>query len=290
MKHGIYYAYWEHEWAGDYLYYADKVARLGFDILEISGLPLVDYSEGQISELRSAAERNGIMLTAGFGPTFELNVGSSDMKIRHNALEWFKSLFEVLEKLNIKQLGGGLYSYWPVDFTLPNNKAEDWKYSVEGTKLLAELAQNYDVRLDMEVLNRFENHLLNTAEEGLAFVKEVDMPNVKVMLDTFHMNIEEVSLGAAIRKAGSYLGHLHTGECNRDVPGRGRMPWREIGEALRDIGYDGTVVMEPFVQTGGSIGKNIHVWRDISRGASEEVLDERAREALVFQRYMLDGK
>ena len=107
------------------------------------------------------------------------------------------------------------------------------------------------------------------------------------MLDTFHMNIEEDSIGGAIRTAGSLLGHLHTGECNRRVPGKGRTPWREIGEALRDIGYNGTVVMEPFIKMGGTVGSDIKVWRDLSEGANEAEMDKQAQDALVFQRYML---
>lgn len=110
------------------------------------------------------------------------------------------------------------------------------------------------------------------------------------MLDTFHMNVEETSIADAIRTAGSLLGHLHTGECNRMVPGKGRTPWREIGEALRNIQYDGTVVMEPFVAMGGQVGKDIHIWRDISRGATETQLDKDAQDALIFQRYMLEWK
>ena len=139
-------------------------------------------------------------------------------------------------------------------------------------------------------INRFETHILNTSEEGVEFVKEVDKDNVKVMLDTFHMNIEEVSIGDAIRHAGNLLGHLHTGECNRMVPGKGRMPWREIGDALQDIKYDGNVVMEPFVRMGGQVGSDIKIWRDISRGASEEELDADAKRSVEFQRYMLDWK
>ena len=115
------------------------------------------------------------------------------------------------------------------------------------------------------MLNRFENHVLNTAEEGVAFVREVGKPNVKVHLDTFHMNIEEDSFGEAIRTAGPLLGHFHTGENNRRVPGKGRLPWHEIGTALREIGYDGAVVMEPFVKMGGGVGSDIKVWRDLER-------------------------
>lgn len=289
MKHGIYYAYWEREWAADYEYYADKVARLGFDILEVGAAPLPDYSPGQIKSLRACAEKNGIQLTAGYGPTYDHNMGSSDPSVAKNALEWYKRLFDVMAQLDMHLIGGALYSYWPVDFDNAD-KSEDWKRSVEGMQTLAPIAKQYDINLGMEVLNRFESHILNTAEEGVAFVKEIGHDNVKVMLDTFHMNIEETSIADAIRTAGKLLGHFHTGECNRMVPGKGRTPWREIGEALRDIQYDGTVVMEPFVAMGGQVGRDIHIWHDISRGATEAQLDKDAQDAVTFQRYMLEWK
>lgn len=287
MKHGIYYAYWEKEWGADYLYYVEKVAKLGFDILELGAKPLPDYTEKDIAELKACVQANGIELTAGYGPAASQNIGSADAAVRENALKWFTRLFQVMEKLDIHLLGGALYSYWPVDYSVPVDKQGDWERSVEGMKKMGAVAAEYGITLGMEVLNRFENHILNTAEEGVAFVKQVGLDNVKVMLDTFHMNIEEESIGRAIRTAGPLLGHFHTGECNRMVPGKGRTPWREIGEALRDIGYDGTVVMEPFVNMGGQVGSDIKVWRDISHGASEEMLDKDAQDALVFQRYML---
>lgn len=288
MKHGIYYAYWEKEWEADYVYYVEKAARLGFDILEIGAKPLPDYSEEQIRALREAAEKNHIMLTCGYGPAADQNIGSDDPAVRQNGLAWYERLFQVMEKLDIHFLGGAVYFYWPVDYSKPVCKERDWKNAVSGMKELAASAKRYDIVLGTEVLNRFEGYLLNTAEEAVAFVKEVGMDNVKVHLDTFHMSIEEESISGAIRTAGSYLGHLHTGERNRMVPGRGTMPWREIGEALADIGYDGAVVMEPFVQIGGTVGADIKIWHDTSRGADEERLDEEARKALEFQRYQLE--
>ena len=288
MKYGIYYAYWEKEWAADYTQYLKKAEKLGFDILEIGASPLPDYSQEQIRLLRQCAKDSGVTLTAGYGPTFEHNMGSSDPAIREKASEWFKRLFEVMGQLEISKIGGALYSYWPVDFSKPVHKEDDWKYSVEGMKKLSELAKPYQITLNLEVLNRFENHILNTAEEGVQFVTEVDRDNVKVMLDTFHMNIEETSISAAIRTAGNLLGHFHTGECNRMVPGQGRMPWREIAEALHEIQYDGSVVMEPFVRRGGQIEKDIHIWRNMKTDISEEILDRDARNALLFEKYLFE--
>lgn len=288
MKFGIYYAYWEQYWSADFLKYVDKMAALGFDILELNATPLPEYTPKEIAELKARAESKGIELAAGYGPTFDHDMGSKDPEIRKNALEWYKKLFSVMEQLNIHCLVGALYSHWPMDYSQGVDKEEDWKRSVEGMKILGPVAAEHGILLGMEALNRFENHILNTAEEDVRFVKEVGLDNVKVHLDTFHMNIEEDSISAAIRTAGPYLGHFHIGECNRKVPGKGdRMPWKEIGIALNDIGYDGRVVMEPFVRMGGQVGSDIKVWRDISNGATEEQLDLDAKESLEFIRYMM---
>ena len=288
MKYGIYYAYWEQEWRADYQYYIEKVARLGFDILEIAAAPLPTYNDKQLAELKACAAHNGIILTAGYGPGPGQNLSSANPVIRTNAKAFFTDLLKRLNKLDIHLIGGALNSYWPVDYSQSIDKQGDWERSVESVREIARVAADCGVVLCLEVLNRFETYMLNTAEEGVDFVKQVGQANVKVMLDTFHMNIEEDSIGGAIRAAGSYLGHLHTGECNRKVPGKGRIPWREIGEALREISYVGGVVMEPFVKMGGTVGADIKVWRDISCGANEGKMDQDAREALKFSRYMLE--
>ena len=183
---------------------------------------------------------------------------------------------------DIRSIGGALYSYWPVDFSKDLDKAGDFERSVAGMQKLADMAADYGITLNMEVLNRFEGYLLNEAKEGLDYIHAVDRPNVKLMLDTFHMNIEEDSITDAIRLAGKYLGHLHVGEANRKPPREGRMPWKEIARALHDINYTGAVVMEPFVTMGGQVGKDIHIWRDISQGATLTQLDDDVKLSVDF--------
>ncbi len=294
MQHGIYYAYWEHEWDGDYKYYIKKAAALGFDILEIAAGPLPGYTKNQLSELRKCAEENRIRLTVGYGPAPENNIASPDASVRTHALEFYKDLFERMEEIGSDLLGGALYSCWPVDYHGTIDKKGDWERGIEGIAKMGKAAAQYGIKtLGMECLNRFENHVINTSEEGTRFVKSVrelekEAGNVKVMLDTFHMNIEEESIGNAIRTAGELLGHFHTGECNRMVPGAGRMPWKEIGDALKEIHYSGAVVMEPFVMPGGQVGKDIKVWREIVPDISENALDEDAKNALEFQRKIFE--
>ena len=93
----------------------------------------------------------------------------------------------------------------------------------------------------------------------------------------------------AILLAGDKLGHFHVGENNRRVPGKGGFPWYEIGMALRAIGYQKNVVMEPFVMSGGGVGSDIKVWRDLSNGATMEQLDADARRSVEYLRYVFEG-
>ncbi len=289
MKHGIYYSYWEHEWSAKFGPYIEKVAKLGFDIIEVAAHHINDYSDAELAEIRQSAIDNNIILTAGIGPTKSRHLSSPDASVRAAGKAFFEQTLSNVAKLDIRTIGGALHSYWPVDYSQPVDKEGDWARGVEGIHGIADFANNLGINLCIEVLNRFENHVLNTAVEGVAFVKQVGKPNVKVMLDTFHMNIEEDSFSDAIRTAGDLLGHFHTGESNRRVPGKGRMPWHEIGAALREINYTGAVVMEPFVKTGGKIGSDIRVWRDLSNGADEAQLDEDARRSLEFSRFVLGG-
>lgn len=290
MKYGIYFAYWEKEWYADYKKYIDKVSDLGFDILEIScgALKNTYTTDSQLFDLRDYAKEKNIVLTAGYGPTAFENMSSENIEIQKNALLFFTETLQKLEKLGIKTFGGGLYSYWPVDYTKPINKQGDLERSIKNMKKIAKVAETCDITLGMEVLNRFEGYLLNTCEEAISYVDEVGSDHVKIMLDTFHMNIEEDNIASAIRKAGDKLGHLHLGERNRKVPGKGTMPWAEIGQALRDINYQKAAVMEPFVIPGGTVGTEVKVWRNLVTDSSEAALDSAARTSLQFVKHVFE--
>ncbi len=290
MLYGIYNAYWTHEWSANYEYYIPKVKKLGFDVLEISCAALTrDYAtDEKIRDLKKCADDNGIVLTAGYGPTKEQNLCSADDAVVKKAMEFFEMILPKLEMMDIKVLGGGLYSYWPLDPTLPMDKEKDTERAIKNMRKLSKVAEDCDVTLGMEVLNRYEGYMMNTCEEALRFIDAVDSSHVKVMLDTFHMNIEEDNMAAAIRLAGDKLGHLHLGEQNRRVPGKGSMPWQEIGQALRDINYQGAAVMEPFVMKGGTVGSEIKVWRDLVPDVTEEILDRDAKGAVEFVRHVFE--
>lgn len=285
MKYGIYYAFWEKEWNNNFAPYIEKCKRLGFDVLEVACGAFDQLEDSFFTELKAMADENQMLLSGGYGPRFEHNLASVDQESVKKTFLFYEDVFRKMKLAGIDRLGGGLYSYWPVDFGKEIDKDGDWKRSVSRMRELADLAADYDITLHMEVLNRFEGYLLNEASEGMAYVKEVDRQNVKLMLDTFHMNIEEDSLTDAILQAGELLGHFHIGEANRRCPmSGGRVDWKAIGKALHAINYDGYVVMEPFVRMGGQVGKDIHLWRDLSNGADESEMDAAAARSVAYIR------
>lgn len=289
MKYGIYFAYWEKEWNADQKSYISRVKKLGFDVLEISCAMLKAISTQELMEMKKMAANAGITLTAGYGPGANENLASANEDVVKNAVAFYTDILKKLEILEIHTLGGGIYSYWPVDYTRPIDKAGDWERSVKNVRTVGKIAGECGVDYCLEVLNRFEGYLLNTCAECKVFVEQVDVPAVKIMLDTFHMNIEEDSMVEAILLAGDRLGHFHVGENNRRLPGKGGMPWYEIGSALRAIGYDKNIVMEPFVRNGGGVGSDIKVWRDLSKGATDEMLDQDAAASVAFLKNVFSG-
>lgn len=285
MKYGIYYAYWEKEWGGDFCNYISKVKKLGFDVLEVACGDFHTKELSYFKEARKMAESEDIILAGGYGPRPEHNLASTDEALILKAFDFWKDCFEKMNLAGIKKIGGALYSYWPVNFAAGFDKKADTERSIERMKELADIAADYDIVLNMEVLNRFEGYMLNTCEEGIEYVKKVDKPNVKLMLDTFHLNIEEDSFEEAILKAGSYLGHFHVGEANRKPPyAEGRMPWSQIGKTLKQIDYNGYIVMEPFVKMGGKIGEDISIWRNLFEDDSEASLDHAAANSVKYLR------
>lgn len=193
MQYGIYYAYWETEWGGNFVPYVEKCARLGFDVLEVACGAFDRENDAFFHELAAAARANGMALTGGYGPRKEHDLATADNAQAEQTFRFYADMFRKMELAGIDRLGGALYSYWPAHGTPQTDKAADTARSARRMQRLADLASDHGITLGMEALNRFEGYLINTAQECIDYVRAVDRPNVKVMLDTFHMNIEEDS-------------------------------------------------------------------------------------------------
>ena len=280
---GIYYAYWEKEWNADFLPYIKKVKDLGFDDLEINAGAVVDMSSAERKNLAAAAKDAGITLSYCIGLPGKYDLSSEDSAVRKAGIEFTGKMLDGIHEMGGKVLGGIIYATWPmVKVPTYDEKMRMRERSLSSLSEIIKKAEQYDINYCLEIVNRFEQCIMNTAAEGVEYCKELGSPNVKLLLDTFHMNIEEDSIGDAIRSAKGYVGHFHIGEPNRKTPGTGRMPWGEIFGALRDIDYNGMIVMEPFIRVGGQVGKDIKVFRDLSNNATEAQMDKMAAEAASF--------
>ena len=136
---------------------------------------------------------------------------------------------------------------------------------VKQLRELSTYAAERGAVLCVEPLNRFETSFLNLASQAIEVVDRVAHPACKILLDTFHMNIEEQSVGDAIRSAGGRLAQLHTCENDRGAPGSGHVPWKEVAQACKDIGFEGPMVIESFTPKVKSIARAAAIWRPLSR-------------------------
>jgi D-psicose/D-tagatose/L-ribulose 3-epimerase len=259
---------------------APHVAEMGFDWIEA---PL--ESIGDLDHKRGAdiVRRHGLEVSAcaAMGPDRDLI--HPDEAIRKNGVAYLRQAIEATHALGGTNLVGPLYAAvgrtWQ---QTPAERARDLDVLVKNLGELARYAGDYGVILCVEPLNRFETSFINLAEQAIEVVDRVDHPNCQVMLDTFHMNIEEKSLGNAIRAAGKRLRHVHACENDRGAPGSGNVTWNEVAQALKDIKYDGPVVIESFTSKVKSIARAAAIWRSLA-----PTQDDLARDGLKFLKQLL---
>jgi D-psicose/D-tagatose/L-ribulose 3-epimerase len=278
---GIHYGYWTQHWDSDPLQFVKRAQKCGFDILEINAPKVTRMSDSERDALKGAATDAGLGLTYSIGMTSDMDLASEDAATRKKGVAFLKDVARAMKQIGGTVLAGINYSSWPRKLFPGEDKKVLTDRSIEGVREAIKTAEDCDVIFCVEVVNRFEQFMMNTAAEGIAFAQHVGSPNCKILLDTFHMNIEEDSIGDSIEEAGTWLGHFHLGETNRRPPGRGRMPWPEIFGALKKINYQGALVMEPFLVPGGEVGRDICVYRDLIGHGD---LDEEATLSVQFVR------
>lgn len=288
-KLGIFMNFWEKNWEADHKKYIRKAADIGFDILEFQAQPLLEMSDDHIKEFKKYADEVGIELTYSLGLDRRYDVSSLDENIRRGGVTYLQNIIRKMHVGGGVLLSGVSYAGWGTPDDMGDSKKPFWNQSVKSMKEIIKVAEECGVTYCVEAVNRFETCLINTAKEALAYVEEIDSPNIGVLLDTYHMNIEEDNIGDAIRLVGAErLKSFHTGDNNRRAPGRGHIDWDEVFSALASIGYKGHIVSEPFVMKGGEVGRDIHVYRDLIEHPCEASIDAEARYLLQFEKGMLN--
>lgn len=285
-KFGIFMNFWENEWMADHIKYIKKAKDIGFDILEFQAQPLLEMSKSRMDEIKDAAKEYDIELTYSLGLDKKYDISSCDESVRLGGIKYLSEIMDKVHYMGGKIISGVSYAGWGVpagEFT----REKLFENSILSMKELVKKAEEYDITYAVEAVNRFEGVVLNTAEQAVEYVNAVGGKNIGILLDTYHMNIEENNIGDAIRLAGDKLVGFHTGENNRTAPGRGHLDWDEIFGALADINYQGRIVSEPFVMAGGQVGRDIFVWRDLVSDKSEASIDKEAKFLLDFEKSMI---
>ena len=278
---GIHYAYWTQSWDSEPIQFVKSAKKCGFDILEVNAPKIARISDKERDALKGAAADAGLGITYSIGLSADMDLASEDAATRKKGIAFLQDVARAMKYMGGTVMAGVNYSSWPRKLLPGEDKRVLTDRAVDGVREAVKAAEDCGVLFCVEVLNRFEHFIMNTAAEGIAFAERVESPNCKIHLDTFHMNIEEDSIGGAIVESGSWLGHFHLGEPNRRPPGRGRMPWSEIFGALRKINYEGALVMEPFLVPGGDVGRDISVFRYLPGSDNR---DEEAVRSVQFVR------
>ncbi|MFQ5809081.1 MAG: sugar phosphate isomerase/epimerase family protein, partial [Armatimonadota bacterium] len=280
VKIGVNFLLWLSAMGDEALGLIEKSAQMGFDGVQIF---IDEPAKIDTAGIKQAVEDNGLGITCCsiVGP--DRHIISEDPKIRQNAKDYMKAAIEVTNAVGSDIFCGPLYAGVGVLVGRPRNEAE-WALAVEGLSEAGKEAEAAGVTLCLEPLNRFETYFINILDDAVKLAKEIDSPAVKVMGDTFHMNIEEKDIGAAMRGAGDLLCHMHCCGNDRGAPGNGHVPWDDVFGALRDLNYEGWLVIESFVLGNKAIAKAAAIWRDI-----EPSSDQLAQEGLAFLQEMRAG-
>ena len=239
-----------------------KVAELGFGHIEF---PLEGIGDFDYDRARVLTEEYGLAVSCCVAMGPDRDLVHPDPAIQANGKAYVRQAIEITERVGGKNLVGPLYSAvgrkWKAT---PEERARDIDTLVGHLQELAAFAADHGVVLGVEPLNRFETSLINIHDQVIEVVDRVDHPNCGVMLDTFHMNIEEKDLGEAIRHTGSRLVHLHACENDRGAPGSGNVAWDQVQAALADINFGGPVVIESFTADVESIAEAAAIWRKLA--------------------------
>lgn len=216
-------------------------------------------------------------ICAAMGPGRDLR-GTPDEQ--QAAVDYITQTMELMAEIDCPVMVGPLYStVGRAEQIAGDEYRRQWDLVVAHLRQLAIRADSLGVKLAIEPLNRYETDFINTSGQAVALVDEIDHPAIGILLDTYHMNIEEKDPAAAIRKANHRLLHVHACGCDRGAPGNDHIDWNAIRDALSEVNYRGSLVIESFTPAVKVVAKAASIWRDF-----EPSRDDIAVKGIAFLR------
>ena len=233
------------------------IKRWGYDGVEF---PMFTADGSSWKALAARLDDLGLGRTVVTIVSPETNPIGENPAVRRAGVDHLKRCIDSCVTLGATLLAGPFYS--PVGRLVGRGRTDqEWNWAIQALREAADHAAAAGVTLAVEPLNRFETYFLNCAEDAARLVDEVAHPGLRMMLDTFHANIEEKDPAGAIRAAGDRLVHFHVSENDRSTPGEGHIPWPQLFTALQEIGYDGFLTVEAFGRALPEVAAATCIWR-----------------------------
>jgi D-psicose/D-tagatose/L-ribulose 3-epimerase len=249
------------------LHLIEEFKNYGAEVIELA---IYDPSSVTPSKVLDALDKAmlPVPITCGiFGPGRDLRGSKEEVQ---NSVNYLNSLLQLAEKLNSKLICGPMYSsVGRTNSHSPEEREAQQEQIAKALKPLCEKAENMGITLAMEPLNRFETDCINTVDQAIELIQRVGRPNLKIHVDTFHMNIEENNSKASILRAAQHIGHFHASASHRGLLGQDQVHWAEVFSALHAINYQGDIVIESFSPENVTIAKAASIWRTLYHSPDE---------------------
>ena len=259
MKLGIHAYAWCSEWNNEQLDLINRAQKLGMDFIEIPLLVLDKFDSTAVGDRIKSLDFNACTSTVLLNDT---DITSEDAKIRQNGIDYLKKCVKATSDIGATNFSGVIYSKHIRQLDgRPTEKEYTW--SADCLREVADYAKELGVVIGLEPVNRYETFLVNTCEQAVMLKDMIDRDNIKIHLDTYHMNIEEKSYFDATVLAGEDLIHYHLCENDRGIPGTGLVNWDDIFKALAEINYTGYAALESFVDCTDNM--STWVWRQLAK-------------------------
>lgn len=267
MKFGISTWVWESPFSTESISLFPKIKEMGFDLVEI---PVEDPTLIDGIAVKKALDRNGLKpsVCGVFGPSKDLT--ADDTSLQKNCFAYLEQCFMLCNVLEVNFLGGPMYSAVGKARLVSQEQRElEWGRAVNNLHQVCEIAKGYGLSIALEPLNRFESDLVNSAEDVMRLLANINQENAGVLLDGFHMTIEEKNIREAINLVGKKLIHVQVSENHRGIPGTGLTPWRDFARGLEDINYDGSIVIESFTPEIKELAAAVCIWKKMAKSQDE---------------------
>ncbi len=275
---------WVSPFSTEHIQLLSKVKEMGYDIIEIAveDMSIIDW---KLVKSVAADLDLKITISGAFGP--ERDISSTEASYREIGKKYIIDCIKIAQDMGSPIFGGPLYSaVGKTRMVSPEQKKQERDWAIENLREVSEIASDHGVILGLEPLNRFETDMINTVDQAISLLKDINEPSLKIVLDTFHSNIEEKDIPESIHKIGkNMLCHVQGNESDRGTPGTGHLEWQGIKTALEEIGYDGAVVIETFGQPSKELAAAACIWRPLANSA-----DELASEGLAFYKRLFCSK